>query len=225
MEKRKIIFGSYDTALQGPWTLTSWSFPEPDYESNFVTVPGRSGPLDLSTALTDGEPKYGARTLTATFECSEHDRLTREALIRTMVNWLDGWRMDITLPDDPDHYVTGRVSVKKDYNDLAHAAVTVTAVCDPWRYNKHETALAFDAGAATLTGLLTNSGRRTVVPVLTITGDGDTAAEVKLAAGPASWALGAGVYQLPDLTVPQGGTPITYSGTGTLSFVYREALL
>ena len=61
-----------------------------------------------------------------------------------------------------------------------------------------------------------------MVPVLTITGEG---ASVLLAFGTASWALSTGTYQLPDLVVPQGGAEITYSGTGALSFTYREAVL
>lgn len=222
MEKRKIIFGSYDTAIDGLWTLSSWTLTDPEYQSNLVTVPGRDGPLDLSTALTDGDPRYGGRTLSAVLESSEGSRLERKARIDTMVNWLDGWRMNIVLPDDADHYITGRVRVVRDYNDLAHAAVTVTAVCDPWRYNNNETAVALTAAAETQQAVLANGGRRTVVPVLTIEG---TDAAVLLAFGSASWALGAGTYQLPDLVVSPGGATVTYSGTGTLSFVYREASL
>jgi hypothetical protein len=43
--------------------------------------------------------------------------------------------------------------------------------------------------------------------------------------GSASWVLGAGVYQLPDLVVSQGGISVEYSGSGALSFTYREAVL
>ena len=85
-----------------------------------------------------------------------------------------------------------------------------------------ETITQLTAGAETETAILPNYGRKTVVPVLTVSGDG---ANVLLAVDGASWALGPGVYQLPDLTVPQGGKVINYSGTGELSFVYREALL
>ena len=221
MEKRGIVLGTYNTAEQG-WTLTGWTFSAAEYQSNLVEVPGRNGPLDLSTALTDGEPRYGARTLTATFERSDGTRLDREAAINTMVNWLDGWRMDIRLPDDDAHYVTGRVHVVKEYNDLAHASVTVTAVCDPWRFANYETVVSLTAGETTQVARLTNSGRRSVVPVLQITGD---AAAVHLVHGSASWALGAGTYQLPDIVVRQGGAEITYSGVGALSFTYREAVL
>lgn len=326
MEKRGLTIGTYNTAEQ-LWTLTGWELSAPEYQENFLNVPGRDGVLDLSAALTNGAPTYHSRTLTVKLECSEGTRLEREAAINTMANWLDGWRLDIVLPDDPGHYITGRVSVAKEYNDNAHAAVTVTAVCDPWRYAKNETVYTLGAREAILadnvtvekktnnalpvywltyaeiqghstalvifdgviyecpvtffpaegvdaagfylgnfagnapeypfsfigydgqnfsllgvadgthtvsfsavevTGLtsteqtvhLANAGRRTAVPLLAIH-DGT----VLLKYGAYSWALGAGTYQLPDLTLPQGGGALTYSGTGWARITYREAVL
>lgn len=222
MDKRRIIFGTYDTAVNGPWTLTGWELSAAVYRSNFVTVPGRDGDLDVSTALTDGVPRYGNRTLKATFECSEGSRLEREDAITTMTNWLDGWQMDIILPDDPDHYISGRVHVERNYNDPAHAAVTVTATCQPWKFNKNEAAVQLTTGTDEQTARLTNYGRRTVVPLLTISGE---AASVRLQFGTAIWQLSAGTYQLPDLVLPPGGADLVYSGTGTISLKYREASL
>lgn len=219
MEKRGLIIGTYNTVEQ-LWTLAALEFSAPEYQEKFLDVPGRDGALDLSAALTGGAPTYHSRTLTVKLECSEGDRLTREAAINTMVNWLDGWRQDIVLPDDPGHYITGRVSVAKEYNDLAHAAVTVTAVCDPWRYAKDETIYTLTAESTEKVAFLSNDGRRTAVPLLTITGG-----TMLLKYGAYSWSLGAGTYQLPDLTLPQGGGSLTYSGTGTLRISYREAVL
>ena len=220
MEHRKLILGTYDTHLNGPWTLAAWSLSPAEYQSNFVEVPGRNGALDLSTALTDGEPRYNSRTLEARLERSDGTRLEREAAITTMINWLDGWKMEIYLPDDELHYITGRVHVAKEYNEPAHAAVLVTATVDPWRYNKNETAVHLTAVEEEKSALLTNQGRRTVVPILEITGG-----DVKLTVGTASWSLGPGIYQLPDLVVRQGGTEIKYQGSGELFFRYREAIL
>lgn len=220
MEKRKIVFGTYDTAVEGPWTLTGWEFSAPEQKTEYWDIPGRNGLLDASTVLTDGEPVYNNRTLTATFECSEGTRLERESMIGTMVNWLDGWRMNITLPDDPLHYITGRVHVKRLYNDPAHASVQVTAICDPWRYNVAETVVGLQATATEQAHALVNGGRRAVVPTLTITGG-----DVLLASGGAAWALSAGVYELPDLYLRSGSLPIKYSGTGALLVKYREAVL
>lgn len=223
MEKRKILFGSYDTARDGLWTLTGWTFPTPERYTNIVEVPGRKkGPLDLSTVLTDGEPVYTNRQLTATFESSEGARMERENRIETMVNWLDGWSMNIMLPDDSDHYIVGRVSVSKEYNDMAHAAVIVTATCEPWRYSVAERVRTLTAETSEQVAVLTNSGRLTVSPMIEITGDG---AMVNLVFGAASWSLGPGFYQLPDLILKQGDARLTYSGAGTVKITYREAVL
>ena len=222
MEKRKIIFGSYDTGAYS-WTLASWTLSAPKMQTNLVDVPGRrKGPLDLSTALTDGEPVYGSRELVAALECSAGTRLDREATINTMVNRLDGWTMNITLPDDADHYLVGRVHVVKEYNDLAHASVTVTATCEPWRYAASEKTITLTAATDAQTATLTNAGRLSLVPQLVIAGD---EAEVNLVRGTASWALAAGTYALPDLLLTQGDHQITYSGMGTLTFTWREGVL
>lgn len=54
MQKRGMILGTYDTAMDG-WTLSAWKLSSPEYVSNIVEVPGRvDGPIDLSTALTGG---------------------------------------------------------------------------------------------------------------------------------------------------------------------------
>jgi phage-related protein len=220
VERRTIQIGSYDTAATGDWTLAEWELSAAAHQTNYVKVPGRDGALDFSTALTDGSPTYDSRTLTATLDRSSGSRLEREAAISAMVNWLDGWVVDITLPDDPGRYIRGRVSVAKVYNDMAHARVKVQAVCDPWKYNKEETVATYTATATEQTAELINQGRRTVVPLLTITGG-----TVSLVFGSASWALGPGTYQLPDLVLPQGAHSIRYSGAGVLTLSYREAVL
>lgn len=220
MEKRKIIFGSYDTAAEGLWTLTGWVLSDAEQKTEYLDIPGGNGRLDASTVLSDGEPVYSGRTLTSTFECSEGTRAEREEYISHMINWLDGWRMNIILPDDPLHYIIGRVHVKRLYNDHAHASVQVDATCDPWRYNNAETAYWQQATSATQTLTLVNNGRLAVVPTLTITGG-----SVSVASGGRSWSLSAGVYALPDLYLRSGSMPLTYSGTGALLVTYREAVL
>lgn len=226
MEKRRIVFGTYDTAANGLWTLTALALSGPELQSHYVEVPGRDGLLDLSTALTDGEPRYNSRELEATFESSEGTYAEREARIRTMTNWLDGWKLDIRLPDDPGHYMTGRVHVAKNFNDLAHASVTVTATLDPWRYADDETVVRLTTPTAKdQVATLTNNGRRSVVPLLEITGaEGDT---VGLAFGTAKWALSPGTYKLPDIVLRQGDQTLTYNGpeTAAIKLSWREAVL
>ena len=220
MEKRKLIIGTYDTALIGLWTLREWSLSPAELVEEYAAVPGHSGPLDLSTVLTDGEPCYGSRTFSAILESSEGTRLERKARIDQMVNWLDGWKQNITLPDDALHYIVGRIRVTELYNDPAHASVQVTAVCEPWKYNISETVVGVTATETEQTVALINNGRLPVAPTITVAGG-----TVNLAFGESSWALGAGVYVLPDIYLRGGSYPLRYSGTGTVLLTYREAVL
>lgn len=220
MVKRGLKVGSYDTAAN-LWLLTGLILAEPETVTNYVNVPGRrKGPLDLSTALTDGDPVYSSRTLTATFESSEGNRTDREERISCMVNQLHGQRLSITLPDDPQRFLVGRVQVERVYNDPAHASVRLTATCEPWRYNNAETVATFQATETQQTGKLYNRGRLAMVPLLKVMGGG-----VQLVSGTSSWNLSAGSYSLPDLLLPPRGLDIKYSGSGTLIFIYREAVL
>lgn len=220
MEKRGIILGDYNTAVRG-WTLTGWQLSAAQRKAILVDKPGGHGHWDLSAVLTDGEPVYEARTLTATLECSEGDRLSREAEIDTMINWLDGWTVKIILPDRPLQYLTGVVHVERIYNDMAHASVAVTATCEPWRYNSAETVISLTSTTTAKTADIVNPGRLSVVPLVEIT----ASSSIRLAFGASSWSLSAGSYRLPDLRLIQGTHQLTYSGAGTVKITFREAVL
>lgn len=226
MAKRTIKFGDYDTAVTGLWTLTGWTLSAPEQQTNFVEVPGRhTGQLDLSTALTDGEPIYNSRTLKAAFESSEGTRLEREERINDMVNQLDGYSMNIVLPDDPTHYLVGRVTVKKNYNDNAHAAVEVSAVCEPWRYKTAENRVNYNTKSGAYTNAtLYNNGRAPAVPTLEITTTSSTGLAVTY--GGRTRRLSSGTYTVPDLILKTGGTAIKFGDAdGTLTITWREAVL
>lgn len=226
MEKRKLILGDYDTAADGLWTLTAFKLNKAAQVQTFIDVLGRYAPLDASTYLTDGQPYYGSASLEASLESSEGDRLDREDRIGIMVDHLDGQRVEIITPDHPDHYLVGRVQVLPEYNDLAHCAVKVSAVCEPWLYAVAETVVKLTATDTEQTARLVNSGRLAVVPVLEVTGT------VDLVYGANSWSLSAGTYTLPELyltpgtgLVLPGVHEVTYSGAGTVTITYREAVL
>lgn len=223
MQKRKIIIGTYDTALHGLWTLTAWNLSRAEANEEYASVPGH-GPLDLSTALTDGEPFYGSREFEATFESSEGSRMEREERISQMINTLDGWRFNIILPDDASHYISGRIRVERLYNTLVQASVRIGATCDPWRYNQEETRVVLTATNTEKTVSLTNNGRLSVIPSIKITGGSAT---LKFSANgeTRTWNLSAGEYILADIYLKTGVSPLSYSGTAGITITYREAVL
>ena len=68
----------------------------------------------------------------------------------------------------------------------------------------------------TETKVILPNGRKTVVPLIDITGN------VNLTYGENFWALSAGRYELPALILHNGDNEILVGGTGTATFIYRE---
>jgi hypothetical protein len=228
MKKRTVLLGDYDTATNG-WTLGKWTLTDPEQKTQYVEKSGGDGSWDLSTALTDGIPRYKNRTLTIPLECSEGTREDREEIINEMVNTLDGLEWRIVLPDRPEHYLAGRLHVAVNYNDLAHAMVTVTGVVEPWFYETRETIVVLNApitsstDAATFT--LWNHGRKVVTPVLDVVGTARLTFK-----GLQQNIEKSGSYTWPALQLMPGENELIYTGsygaTGeTLTLTYREAVL
>lgn len=219
MEKRKLILDGYDTAADGLWTLASCVLTKGEQVQTFLSVPGRYAPLDLTDYETDGQPYYGNASLDAILESSEGDRDARRVRIDEMVNALDGMSATIIHPDHPDHYLVGRVQIYTQYNDLAHAAVQIKAVCEPWFYKSEETVVRLTASTTEQVAWIKNPGRLAVVPTVVITGT------VTLTYGAYTWNLANGEHLLPDLYLTPGDHKITYKGSGTVTITYREAVL
>ena len=216
--KRKIIFDDYDTAVNGLWTLAACYLSEAEPVTNLVEIPGRvDGPLDASTALT-GDIQYQPRTLEVTLESSEGTRQDRKKKIDYMVNKLHGQRVKIWLPDDGLHYLLGRLSIVEEYNDHAHASVNVTATCEPWKYDNDELVNKVTLTSTAKPVVLSND-RRTVCPVITVQGS------LKLVFNSITYTLSTGTYKFPDLILRQGDQTVNVSGTGSVTFTYRKAVL
>jgi hypothetical protein len=218
MQKRKVIFDTYDTAADGLWTLAACQLGDAVPQEILLDIPGRlDGPLDASESLT-GDVEYGSRPLDVLLESSEGTRQERQARINYMVNRLHGRRVPVWLPDDPGHYVIGRLKVTPQYNDLAHAAVRVTATCEPWRYANEETEATVTVNGNTQEVILENDRRRTY-PTATVTG------KVTLVYGGKTSALSEGKHLLTGFPLGQGDHVVTVSGTGSVTFTYRRAVL
>lgn len=218
MKKRSITFGTYRTAEHG-WTLSGLKLSDAELKQNYVEKTGGDGAWDLSTALTGGIPRYSNRTLLVNLECSEGTREDRERLINELVNQHDGLEQDIILPDRPDHYLHGRLHVAVDYSDLAHAAVTITANCEPWLYNRRESVVELDVTNGDNFVHIYNRGRRAVVPSMDVTGF------ITVTFDSASVDLEEGRYKWPALLLLPGLNKLEYTGDGTLTLTYREAVL
>lgn len=131
MIKRGLIIDGFDTAVDGRMTITKFSVETPDFVQDLQEIPGMDGALDFSEAAA-GRSVYKTRKLTATFELSAENHAWREQMIDQMIGRIHGKRCKIYTPDVEKEYLTGRVSVKKNFNRLSYAEISLTAVCDPF---------------------------------------------------------------------------------------------
>ena len=218
-KKRTLRIGTYSTASYG-WTLTGLKLSDPEQKTSYVERIGGDGSHDLSTAMTDGIPRYKVRTLTATLELSEGDRNDREAVLNHLVDTLDGFVWQIVLPDRPEHYLSGRVHIAVTQSSPAYAAVTVTAVCEPWFYAKREKVISVTPIVdMEQTVQIRNTGRLAVVPTLISTG------AVTLTYNNVTIEIGAGETVWPSLLLTPGVHTLTFIGEGVLTISFREGVL
>ena len=190
----------------------------PEVQSYTVEVPGRDGALDFTEAL-DGLVHYKNRTVTMEMQCfaEDEDYAALESKCRGL---LHGRRMPIRFDSDPGYYFLGRLSVDWASGPNIDTA-TITAECDPYRYQDETTVVEADVtGQAVLT--LSNE-QKPVCPLITAS----AALQLAFTIGGTEHtvSLSAGSQQVPALFLTAGSLPVTVTGTGQIKFEYQEGAL
>lgn len=134
---RGLRIGDFDTAVDGRMTMTKYALETPDFVSDWQDIPGMDGSIDFTEAVA-GRAVFKTRKLTATFELSAENFRWREQMIDQMIEQLHGKRLEIHTPDVANESLIGRISVKKNFNRLRYAEISVTAVCDPFYTEDYE---------------------------------------------------------------------------------------
>ena len=134
MTRRALIINGYNTATDGRMTLTALQVETPKYRAVTQVVPGMDGALDYSDAA-NGRTSYETRKLTASLESSEGSCAERQKRFDAFIRHCNGRRCKIISPDHPDGYYIGRVQASIDFNNLAYGQISISAVCEPWRYS------------------------------------------------------------------------------------------
>ena len=220
MTLRGVQFGNYHTAEDWGLIMHEKIVSPPVPKTNYVSVPGRDGDLDLTEALS-GVVNYQDRKALYTFLLTDGTHADRVELISQIIGVLHGQSVQIIDTDDyPDYYMIGRLTVTDVSNSNAYGALKIEAVCQPWRYaiNQKSKSVTVSASSGTVTVTMTNSGYKTVAPTLTITGS------VTITYGSTSTTLSAGTYILAGLRFTPGVNTVTVAGAGTITISYQEAI-
>ena len=117
------------------WHLIPSSRPvisPPEFITNFVEIPGKSGHLDLSTYLT-GEPVYKARTGSIQFYVDNYHE-DWATIHDKIINYIHGKNLYMIMEDIPTWYWYGRFSFNEWASQNWNSMVTINYTLDPYRY-------------------------------------------------------------------------------------------
>ncbi len=215
---RGVYFGDFHTVADWGLILSGKTINPPTPKIVNVNIDGRDGTLDLSRALT-GEMKYNNRTASFSFLVTEGSQSDRAYMIQAIINALHGQRLEIREPDFPGYYLVGECTVENTVNNKSYGSFTVTADCEPYYYSLIEMIRTIELTSTPSEIFLTNSGRKTIVPTIQVSNS------VNLEYDTTKVSLGPGTFKLTSLTLKPGSNVLKASGSGTVVFTYREAVL
>lgn len=185
----------------------------PNVRTNYVTIPGRNGELDLSEI--DGYLYYEdiEFTIVAQKICRNSQQIFNA--VRTFINQFNGQRIKIRLNNEQYCY-DARVQIE-DYqaNGLAlNMAIKVKAF--PFRLQTTPTIVTETITGSAKTITLIN-GTMQVVPTIT------TSAAMSISYENVTYNIGAGTnIIIPNLVLKQGNNELEVTGTGTITFTYTQ---
>lgn len=101
----------------------------------YVEVPGRSGAIDLTEAMT-GSPTYGNRTGQWEFYVMhEYWPGGWADAYSTIMQYVHGKRFRVVMEDDPNYYYEGRISVNNWSSPKDYSKITLSYNLDPYKTN------------------------------------------------------------------------------------------
>ena len=196
----------------GLWLTKYPQITPPSPKTKYVDVPGSDGALDLSTVLT-GTMQYERRAMTLEFAILA-DREAWPEIHSGILDALHGREMDIILDDDPEYCYTGRVSVSGYDPGKVTSAVTITADVEPYKTRIETTTKSFDVQESLTVTI--QGKRKPVCPIITASDD------MIMTFDGNAYALTSGENVLDDVILREGSNVFTITGSGSVSFAYRE---
>jgi len=186
----------------------------PETKVKQVEIEGADGYLDYTDYF--GEPKYNNRTISLEFATVVAPS-TFPTLFSTIQDALHGQKVQVVFDDDQSWYYEGRIAVSSFVNEKGIGYVSMEIDCDPYKSKSIQTTVNKTiSGTGTVT--LINS-RKKVVPTIT------ASAQMTYTFGSITKTVSAGTFTIPEFVLSEGMNTIGITGTGTVSFVYREGRL
>lgn len=207
---------------------------DPEQETNYITVPGRSNLLDASEALT-GDVVFRGRSINMQMAIVGAPAVF-DLTVSRIRNLIDGRKVKITFDNDRSHYWLGRIYIKDNARTARLGAFTMSAYVDAY---KHDVAssqeklrwddMNFLTDCLRYIGTITVSGSHTlVIPkgdhgvVPTIKVSNITSQTFTMSTGGTTYTLVSGTNRFPGIKVcgPEDVT-LSFSGSAKVTLTYR----
>lgn len=210
-----VKFGGLHSFYEWGLILSEKEIKAPQPKTKAVDVEGADGEIDYTEAF--GDVKYQNRQLTFRFSKANIVPDGFLALFSVVQNALHGKKLQVILDDDPAHYYLGRVAINEWKSNKRIGEIVVEVDAEPYKLKVAETVIT-QAVTDSAEILLPNS-RKHVVPTIT------TTAAMNITFGGYTAAVQAGTFRLPELQLREGQNTVMVTGTGNITFRYREGSL
>lgn len=210
-----VKFGGLHSFYEWGLILSEKEIGSPQPKTKIVDVEGADGVLDYTEAF--GDVKYQNRQLSFKFHKANIVPDGFLALFSVVQNALHGKKLQVILDDDPAHYYLGRVTINEWKSNKRVGEIVIEVDAEPYKLKVAETVVT-QAVTESAEITLTNS-RKPVVPEIT------TTAAMTIVFGGYTAAVQAGTFRLPELQLQEGQNAVTVTGTGSITFAYREGSL
>lgn len=185
-------------------------------KETYIDIPGADGSLDLTEA--HGEVKYADRTIKLILSMNPGGDLSESAWEEKKLevsNALNGKACRITLDKDPDYYWQGRCRLDSYTTQKRVRQFAIVATVHPYKWKQRDTVRSFDLSSTAQTVYIRNA-RKSVCPVI------ECSNTAKIVFGENTINFGAGKHKNLDIRFTEGNNQLTISGTGTVTFTFRE---
>jgi len=205
------MFGGIHSFFEWGLILTEKEITSPSPKIKQIEIEGGDGVLDYTEYFG---VKYNNRSLSFRFVKQSTDPEAFLELFSTVQDALHGQKMKIILDDDPAHYYFGRVTVNEWKSNKNIGEIVIEVDADPYKYNILETVVSRTVTGSTVINL--KNSRMHVVPIIT------TDATFNFAFRGISKTVSKGTFIIPELELSEGENQVTVTGSGKVSFKYRE---
>ena len=220
-----IVIDNTDTMKDlGLIALSDIKIGSPEPKTSYVSVPEADGDLDLTEAIS-GEVRYGMRQISLTLFAVRDITGTRNGppderqlsgVKSALMALAHGKKKKIWLPDDPEHYFLGRITIgeKSNYNS---GRFQISATVEPWRFKNEPTERVVSSGGK----IIAANEQRRICPVFTVTQGG-----ASIVFKGETYTLTNGENVFSGIRLEPGRNELTFSNvTVPITMSYQEAIL